>query len=378
MSQYGARGRAVAGQTYDEILAHYYTDTTLGTINADQVVRVLLANERVPTASSPARITARGGTWSSQAFKVGDKPMVFAADTYLQVERLADVWVSNVYGPGGVVLATAPVADVTMTPRDTETLFEMKWRDSLPKYDLYRGQMRLLQEADGVTAINSVEMDDYLKGVVPAEMPPLWPFEAVKVQAVTARGYAYVRLKPDNVYDVRPTADNQVYGGYRLEHPKSNMAVEQTSGQVVMYNGVPANTYFFTIAGGATENNELAWVNNVGKVVSNPIPYLRGVPDVDENGLAYDRNSPGFSWASDSFTWPELQRMLALDARTDVGKLLDLRFERGVSGRIYRVTVVGSERTVYISGQALKGIYNTNKLSGATLRSSMFYLERAP
>jgi stage II sporulation protein D len=236
----------------------------------------------------------------------------------------------------------------------------------------------MLIENDGVTAVNTVEMDDYLKGVVPAEVPPLWPIEAVKAQAVTARGYAYVRLKPANVYDVRPTADNQVYGGVRLEHPRSNLAVDATTRQVVMYNGEPANTYFFTVGGGHTENNELAWVNNVGKVVSNPIPYLRGVPDVDENGLAYDRFAPDYAWQSDAFTWAELESILARDPRTVVGTLQDLRFERGVSDRIYRVTVVGSARTVVISGQALKGIYNSYRLSGARLVSSMFYLERAP
>jgi stage II sporulation protein D len=267
---------------------------------------------------------------------------------------------------------------MTMTGSSAETLFEMKWRDSLTKYDLYRGQMRLIVDGAGVKAINHVDMDDYLKGVVPAEMPPLWPIEAVKVQAVAARGYAYVRLKPNNVFDVQPTADNQVYGGVRLEHPRSNLAVDATSNQVVMANGVAANTYFFTVAGGYTENNENAWVNNAGKIVSSPISYLRGVPDLDENGLAFDRNAGSYEWASDPFTWTQLQQMLAADSRTNVGTLLDLRFERGVSGRIYRVTIVGNQRTVYVSGQLLKGVYNSNRLSGTTLKSSMLYLEHVP
>ena len=378
MSQYGARGRANAGQTYDQILGHYYTDTTLGQIERNLEVRVLLAASRQPTASIPTRITARGGAWRSDVFARNGTPTVFPADSYAQMERGTAGWTVVVRDTAGAELASAAASDITMSAADAATLFEMKFRDSLPKYDLYRGRMRMLIDNDGVTAVNTVEMDDYLKGVVPAEVPPLWPIEAVKAQAVTARGYAYVRLKPANVYDVRPTADNQVYGGVRLEHPRSNLAVDATTRQVVMYNGVPANTYFFTVGGGHTENNELAWVNNVGKVVSNPIPYLRGKPDVDENGLAYDRFAGDYEWQSDSFTWAELEQMLARDSRTIVGALRDLRFERGVSGRIYRVTVVGSERTAVISGQALKGIYNTHRLSGERLISSMFYLERAP
>jgi stage II sporulation protein D len=264
-----------------------------------------------------------------------------------------------------------------MTGQSDATLFEMKWRDALSKYDLYRGQMRMRVNGAGVQAINTVTMDAYLKGVVPAEMPPLWPAEAVKAQAVAARGYAYVRLKPNAYFDVQPTADNQVYGGYRLEHPKSSRAVEQTSGQVVMYGSIVSNTYFFTVGGGYTENNEYAWANDAGKVVSSPIPYLRGAPDVDENGQPYDGAAGSYEWRSASFTWTQLEQLLAADSRTNVGKLLEIQFLRGVSGRIYRATIVGSQRTVNVSGQVLKSIYNRHRVSGGTLKSSLFYLEKA-
>jgi stage II sporulation protein D len=378
MSQYGAKGRANAGQTYDEILAHYYSGTTLGTIDKNQVVRVLLASSYPSTASAPARISARNGSWSSPAFMDGHSQRVFAADSYAEMTPAGTGWTVTVYASGGGQLASSSMSDITMTGTSRDTLFEMKWRDSLMKYDLYRGTMRMLVVGEGVAAINAVGMDDYLKGVVPAEMPPLWPMEAVKAQAVASRGYAYVRLKPTNFYDVQPNADNQVYGGYRLEHPRSNLAVDSTANQVVMFNDVAANTYFFTVAGGYTENNEYAWVNNAGKVVSNPIPYLRGVPDVDKDGLAYDRGARDYEWTSDAFTWSQLEDMLMADTRTNVGRLLDLKFERGVSGRIYRVTIVGNQRTVYVSGQMLKGIYNATRLSGSALKSSMFYLEPAP
>jgi hypothetical protein len=70
--------------------------------------------------------------------------------------------------------------------------------------------------------------------------------------------------------------------------------------------------------------------------------------------------------------------MLARDSRTNVGTLLDLQFTRGVSGRIVRVTVVGSSRTTYVSGPVFKSIYNNQRLTGAALKSSLFYLEPAP
>jgi stage II sporulation protein D len=181
-------------------------------------------------------------------------------------------------------------------------------------------------------------------------------------------------LHPERSFDVVPTADNQVYGGFSLEHPRSNLAVAQTSGQVVTYNGAIANTFFFTVGGGYTENNEYAWPTAKGKVNGTPIPYLRGVPDLDENGLAYDRNAPGFAWQSGSFTWAQLSAMMAADSRTNVGTLTDIKFKRGVSGRVYCVTLVGSAGTLNVSGQAFKYVFNANNGGGPTLKSAMYFL----
>jgi stage II sporulation protein D len=382
MSQYGARGRAAAGQTYDVILAHYYTGTALGTIDPSQPVRVALNLGYLPTPSAPARISARLGGWTSTAFvDENGAPMLFPADSYVDLDPAGAGWQATAYDASGAPLATVATTDLTIDPADEATRLEMTWRSSLTRYTLYRGSMRLLvtgTSVQAVQAINIVAMDDYIKGVVPAEMPPLWPIEAVKAQAVAARGYGYRHLHPDRDWDVTPTSDNQVYGGASLEHPRSNQAVDATAGQVVTYNGSPANTFFFAVAGGYTENNEDAWPSSTGKVVSSPIPYLRGQPDVDENGLAYDRNAPGFAWQTDSFTWAQLSAMTAADPRTDVGRLLDIQFKRGVSGRVYCVTLVGNQRTVNLSGAIFKSVFNAQNGAGANLGSTMYFLEAEP
>jgi peptidoglycan hydrolase-like amidase len=147
---------------------------------------------------------------------------------------------------------------------------------------------------------------------------------------------------------------------------------------VVLYNGVPANTYFFAVAGGYTENNEFAWPSNTGKVVDAPVAYLRGVPDYDENGLAYDRNAPGFAWQSGSFSWAQLSTITAADTRTDVGRLIDVKYKRGVSGRVYCVTLTGSARTVNVSGAIFKRVFNANNGAGADLQSTMYFVEPEP
>ncbi|MEP7158056.1 MAG: SpoIID/LytB domain-containing protein, partial [Chloroflexota bacterium] len=378
MSQYGARGRAAAGQTYDEILAHYYSGTTLGTIEPSLKVRVLLASAHVPTGSLPARVTARGGGWSSPAFvDGGGEPFLFPADSYVQLVLGEAGWSAAAFDANGNLLASVVTTDVTVEPVDAATRLEMKWRSSLVKYNLYRGSIRMTASGNSVRGINIASMDDYIRGVVPAEVPPLWPIEAVKSQAVAARSYAYVRLHPERDWDVVPTSDNQVYGGVILEHPRSNLAVDQTANQVVMANGRAANTFFFAVGGGATENNEFVWVGNAGKVIANAISYLRGSPDTDANGLAYDRNAPGFAWSTNSFSWVKLDNILSHDSRTNVGTLTDLHFDRGVSGRVYRVTITGTSGRKTVSGAVFKAVFNGNT-DGPSLRSNMFYLEPAP
>ena len=237
--------------------------------------------------------------------------------------------------------------------------------------------MRLLVSGSGVEAINIVSMNDYLRGVVPSEMPAIWPIEALRSQAVAARSYAYRHLHPKNDFDVKPTTANQVYAGYKRERPASNTAVDSTANQVVMYNGNVANAFFFSTAGGATENNEDVWVSATGQITSHPIAYLRGIRDVAPNGVAYDAMAPSYSWSSGTFSWSQLGSILARDSRTAVGTLLNLKFDRGFSGRVYRVTIVGSARTTYVSGAIFRGVYNTYRVSGHQLTSTLFYLDPA-
>jgi SpoIID/LytB domain protein len=379
MSQYGARGRAAAGQTYEGILAHYYTGTTLGTMAPGQLIRVRLNQGYTPTPAAPARITARSGGWTSAAFVDGaGARIVFETDSYVDLMPSPNGWQATAFDSTGKLVATVATTDVTIDPADATTRLEMTWRGSLTRYTLYRGSMRMLVVDGTVQAINIVAMDDYVKGVVPAEMPPLWPIEAVKAQAVAARTYGYRHIKPKSNWDVLPTSSDQVYGGVALEHPRSNLAVDQTADEVVMYNGQPILAYYFTVGGGYTENNEYAWPNAKGKVDSAPIAYLRGVPDVDENGFAYDRNAPGYSWESDSFTWAQLSAWMREDSRTNVGNLLDIQYKRGVSGRAYCVTLVGTTRTVNVSGLVFKAVFNRYNGSNDDLNSTMFYLEAGP
>ena len=377
LSQYGARYRANAGQTYQEILAHYYDGTALGTIQPGRSVRVLLASSYKPTETLPARVSGLFGAWQSAAFPGS----IFPAGSYLQMSAAGDgTWVASVVAADGTPLAEPLAAtDIVMEPAEATTIFEMKFRDSLKKYDRYRGQMRLRVNADGIMAVNIVSMSDYLRGVVPAEMPASWHMNAVRSQAIASRGYAHAKLRTTGFHDVVPTSADQVYGGVNIEQSRSNTAVLETNDIVVTYDGKPVQTFFFALAGGHTEHNEFVFgVNSTGTATGTPLPYLRGKPDLDPEGLAWDRSAPNYAWQSASFRLSELSAIMGKSASTNVGELISVTFERGVSSRVYRATLVGTDGTKTVSGNVFKNVYNTNKLSGGDLRSNMYFLEPAP
>ncbi|MEH7490678.1 SpoIID/LytB domain-containing protein [Neobacillus niacini] len=102
-----------------------------------------------------------------------------------------------------------------------------------------------------VRPINKIYLEEYLKSVVPAEMYASWDKEALKVQAVAARTYAYFRLGKV----INDTTSYQVYGGANMLHPNSTAAVEETAGQIVTYNGRAIDALFSASNGGMSESN---------------------------------------------------------------------------------------------------------------------------
>lgn len=125
--------------------------------------------------------------------------------------------------------------------------------------------------------VKTMLLEEYLRGVVPAEMPALWPAEAVKAQAVASRSYAQYAIEhPRHApnADVCATSHCQNFNPAKV-HSKSDEALQQTKGLIVRYNGLTANTMFSANCGGHTFDNE-----DVFKGA--PVPYLRGVPCPDK------------------------------------------------------------------------------------------------
>lgn len=139
----------------------------------------------------------------------------------------------------------------------------------------YRGIIMIQNKNGKLTVINDVSLEDYIKGVVPSEMPSGWAFEAHKAQAIAARSYALANLgkRARFGYDLKDTPEDQAYGGASKETPDTNSAVEDTKGIVLTYNMKVINAYYSASAGGQTNVN--SWGSS--------LPYLRSVPSFDDN-----------------------------------------------------------------------------------------------
>ncbi|MGA7935783.1 MAG: SpoIID/LytB domain-containing protein [Kovacikia sp.] len=210
----------------------------------------------------------------------------------------------------------------------------------------YRGRTLLVPTAKGLTAINYVDLEQYLYSVLGGEMNGNWPQEALKAQAIAARSYAlYKRERATNkIFDVGDTPTWQVYDGLIDESAGTQAAVEATKGQVITYKGQIIEAVFHSSAGGCTENVENVWTQ--------ALPYLRSVKD-------FDQASPVFQWTK-TFSRSELSQRIP-----GVGNILSLQPEKMTEcGRIVTMKVIGDRGMRTISGDRLR--------SALGLKSTLF------
>ncbi|MDE2314542.1 MAG: SpoIID/LytB domain-containing protein [Elusimicrobia bacterium] len=153
----------------------------------------------------------------------------------------------------------------------------------------YRGEI-VLQRDDGgtVTAVDVLDIEDYLMGVLPDEMDPSWPLEALKAQAVVARTYAYTQLDKygDEGYDLTADTRSQMFGSLAQVPARVRKAVNETAGQVLGYRGQILDAYYHSCSGGHTADEAEIWGG------AEPPTPLRGVRD------PYSRGCPQYDWTA--------------------------------------------------------------------------------
>ena len=295
LSQWGAYGYARHGWTYDRILAHYYTGTTLGTATVSSL-RVLVAQVKKTTLTSATPVTVTDATGAKARLDAG---------------------VELSLGPK-LALAAHPGLQPPLT-------FAARLPMSLDGKP-YRGKLVVSTDGKLVSVVNVVGLEAYVKGVVASEMPSTWAPEALKAQAVAARSYALANLRKKQPFDLYGDTRDQVYGGVVAESPAASAAVDATRGEVVLYGGTVADTLFFSTSGGRTGSA----LESTGKAV----PYLVPVAD------PYDTSSPYHDWGPVLYDGAKVAKALKL-----ASPIADLVATAGASDRVKSLLVTSDDET---------------------------------
>lgn len=267
----------------------------------------------------------------------------------------------------------------------------------------YGGSIEFLLDDFGlITAVNELSLEEYLKGVVPSEMPARFPLEALKAQAIAARVEAIAKIglrHPEQPFDLCDDVHCQVFSGTSQQARTTNKAVENTRGIFMVYRNKIAEAFYSGVCGGHTESNENVWLMEAK-------PYLRGILDKDRRGAqragtslqdpkqlkrwvetrpdvfcnTLRRDVPAsVSYSEKYFRWQveytrnELEQSIRDKTGEDFGSLLNLvAKKRGLSGRLMELEVVGTKSRFIIDRE----LPIRQALSKNTLYSACFYVVR--
>ncbi len=231
-------------------------------------------------------------------------------------------------------------------PKDGTLL--LKGNDDLKVGELtYRGYISFRNLNNNLNVVNHVELEDYLKGVVPKELSPSYPKDALKAQAICSRSFAIKNINKykKNGYNLDDTTNSQVYRGRSVEDKRSNLAIEETRGIVAKYNDQIANTIFGASSGGKTANAAEVWGGTA-------VNYLSSFEDPYSKEYKWD-----YKLNND-----EINKKL-LSNNIKVGNFIRFNIiEKDISGRNKTIEVVGTAKTEKITGSKFRNVFGNTKL----------------
>jgi len=224
----------------------------------------------------------------------------------------------------------------------------------------YHNAIQVLKNPAGsLTIINEVDVEDYLKGVLPWEANPQWPVEALKAQAVVSRTYALFKNieNKDFSFTLGSDVGSQVYKGKSIEHSLSNQAVEKTSGEILTYHGKIFPTFFHSTCGGRTTRADTQW-----KIHEHP--SLKGVE------CPFCQGSKYFSWKTE-FSASEIQKLLAKKGHSISGLHDIVPKDVDISGRPHSFTIKHSGGSLVLPANDLRLALGPDQM-----RSTMIQVEK--
>lgn len=330
MSQYGAKGLAEHGRGYKQIVTHYYQGTDV-TSAGSRTVRVLLQSGRsevefTEATRAPGERLDPRRTYRARARGLSQVELRTAGGTLVGVFDAP-------------LRVTSEAGVLRLRGTTINGIREGQFRNAL---EIRPGVF------GGLGAVNALPLDEYVKGVVPGEVPAAWHMEALKAQALAARSYTLATNRGGDAFDQYPDTRSQVYRGFGGEHPRTNQAVDETRSEIITYRGaVIRAAFYFSTSGGRTENVENVFYNAA------PTPYLTSVKD------PYDSESPRHRWRF-GFTTSEMQAKLSGLVKGRF-KRIDV-IKRGESPRVVWAKVVGTRGSTRVRGATLRtrlGLYDT-------------------
>lgn len=265
---------------------------------------------------------------------------------------------------------------------DVETGSGNYWASKTDR--IYRGKLEIgLDDAKNLRLINVINMEEYLYGVLPSEMPPDWPIEALKAQAIAARSEAYRKMGRHKAQgcDFCSEVHCQSYIGAKVETEKTNNAVDETSGIVAMYKGKPIDAVYSNSCGGHTQGNIFSdrrivdyWQQK--QDTPEPTGFLFPLSPLEledwlwSSKISVFCNNEKFSRRS-NFRWMRHYSHEHLEGlinkKINIGKLLGINIlERNPSSHVHKVKIVGSKGDFIIEKEL-----NIRNMFG-NLRSGMF------
>ena len=323
LGQWGAKGMALAGLNYRFIDQHFYSGTSWASLD---------------TANTPIHVAVLWGTATYRVIPSGPAQLIAGG----RVTYVAPGQTLSLAASGGVQKLVPTSASTRMTVYGPSG-----------RYHAYRGSIVAQPSGGLLYIINVLPIEDYLRGL--GEVPSSWPLEAIKAQIVAARCYALTHMGSTGLYDVDDTTQFQVYRGIDSESASQNAAVEQTSGQVLMYGGRVIEAFFSASDGGHTAN-----VSDVFGGSLATYPYLTGVLD------PWDVVAPRHTWYTGVYTYAALEPVFFSGADVATyGRLkgFDLG-DRDASDRLNTVGLIGSRGVKRINVSAFLHAFNRSPLTG--------------
>lgn len=223
----------------------------------------------------------------------------------------------------------------------------------------YRGAVSFKRNSSSdMTVINILPLEEYLYGVIPNEMPPAWPQEALKAQAVAARTYAVYNIINNGKFaslgfDVGCSTDSQVYKGKSTESAAANKAVDMTKGILMLHDGVPVEAFFYSHSGGYTAD--------ISDIYNSSSPVFVGKADPYSLGYA-----PQYDGWSVTFSAADLLNKL-MPTKGNIGNIDSVDMTHSYTGRVLEMDINGT------NGSAVMKKNETRSVLG--LKSTLFDMD---